>query len=236
MFKAQKGLFAWYLVVLLAWSEAWRWSCKQGWDPWYLGRIDKKGIFWVKLRVGQKVFGNRNRNTRDLNGSISWFFLGDFRIFMRSLLVPLSKWHRALLVDLRTNMASLWAWVTSVWKLVSALATLHKVYLMIWTRRSRKWKWEVCLNCLSFLIFCVKGSPEEHWPKWLPKVPGWRIAYFKEEGHVKVCYISPKGDRCLSRSEVKFLGHGRSVEVFQNVSFWCLAYVHSRHLHQWKNV
>ncbi|CAK8987401.1 GTPase Der [Durusdinium trenchii] len=40
----------------------------------------------------------------------------------------------------------------------------------------------------------------EHWPKWLPRT--WRIAYFKEDGNVKVCYISPAGDKCLEKAAV----------------------------------
>ena len=30
----------------------------------------------------------------------------------------------------------------------------------------------------------------------------WRIAYFKESGHVKPCFINPQEVRCFSKSAV----------------------------------
>lgn len=40
----------------------------------------------------------------------------------------------------------------------------------------------------------------ERWPIWLPKT--WRIAYYKEQGEVRPCFVSPSGVRCSKRSKV----------------------------------
>ena len=53
-------------------------------------------------------------------------------------------------------------------------------------------------------IVALAERSQEHWPKWLPRT--WRIAYFKEDGNVKVCYISPAGDKCLEKAAVMPLG------------------------------
>ncbi|CAJ1392132.1 unnamed protein product [Effrenium voratum] len=40
----------------------------------------------------------------------------------------------------------------------------------------------------------------ERWPQWLPR--DWRIAYFKEEGAVKPCFLCPEGGQFLQKEAV----------------------------------